>query len=103
VLADRLPVGGDQHRGTLPDGQEPLGDENQGFNDEKTRYGLEHLVHRQPNSVLLGWLLTVLALTIERLYRLPYLRRGYRAPRPAIGLVRLLRLSLGAPLFYDTN
>jgi hypothetical protein len=108
VLADRLPLGGDQHRGTLPDGQEPLGDENQGFNDEKTRYGLEHLAHRQPNSVLLGWLLTVLALTIERLYRLPYLRRviscaetGDRlgaAPPADLGGAAVLRHQLTGPV-----
>lgn len=77
--------------------------ENQGFNDGKTRYGLEHIAHHQANSVLLGWLLTVLALTMERLYRLRYLRRGPHAPQPAIALVRLLRLSLGVPLAHDTS
>jgi hypothetical protein len=77
--------------------------ENQGFNDGKNRYGLDHIYRHHANSVLLGWLLTLLALTIERLYRLRYLRRGRHHPRPAIALVRRLRLSLGAPVVYDTS
>ena len=69
--------------------------ENQGFNDGKTRHGMEHISHHDANSLLIGWLLTILALTIERLYRLRYLHRGsHRAPT-AIEFVRLLRLSLG--------
>jgi predicted small metal-binding protein len=44
--------------------------ENQGFNDAKSRHGLEHICHHHANSLLIGWLLTMLALTIERLYRL---------------------------------
>ncbi|MDP3940324.1 MAG: hypothetical protein Q8R92_19585 [Deltaproteobacteria bacterium] len=55
--------------------------ENEGFNDGKTRHGMEHLSHHHANSLLVGWLLTVLAATIERLYRLRYLHRG--AHRPA--------------------
>ncbi|MGA2329952.1 MAG: transposase [Bryobacteraceae bacterium] len=50
--------------------------ENQGFNDAKNRYGLRHVCHHQPNSLLLQWLITALALTIERLYQLRYLHRG---------------------------
>ena len=50
--------------------------ENQGFNDAKSRHGLEHICHHHANSLLIGWLLTMLALTIERLYRLRYLHRG---------------------------
>jgi hypothetical protein len=68
--------------------------ENQGFNDGKNRYGLEHIAHHHPNSLLMGWLLTVLALTIERLFRLRYLHRGSHKPHSAMTLVRLLRLSL---------
>ena len=41
--------------------------ENQGFNDAKSRHGLEHICHHHANSLLIGWLLTMLALTIERL------------------------------------
>lgn len=70
--------------------------ENQGFNDGKTRHGLEHISHHHPNSVLIAWLVAILALTIERLYRLRYLRRGRHAPLAAMDFVRSLRLSLGA-------
>lgn len=41
--------------------------------------------------------LVLLPLTLERLYRLRYLRRGTHAPISAITLVRRLRLSLGQP------
>jgi len=78
--------------------------ENQGFNDAKTRYGLEHIRHHHENSVLVSWLLVALALTIERLYRLRYLHRGRHAVYPAIALVRLLWLSLGSPrAAHDTS
>ena len=58
--------------------------ENQGFNDAKNRYGLEHICDHDPNSLLIVWLLTCLALTLERLYRLRYLHRGTHPVRPAI-------------------
>ena len=78
--------------------------ENQGFNDAKTRYGLEHIRHHQANSVLISWLLIALALTIERLYRLRYLHRGQHPVYPAVTLVRLLWLSLGSPqAAHDTS
>lgn len=77
--------------------------ENQGFNDTKTRYGMQHIAHHHANSILLNWLLLILALTIERLYRLRYLHRGSHTPPTAIELVRILRLSLGAPPPYDTS
>jgi len=69
--------------------------ENQAFNDSKTRYGLEHAAHHHPRSLLVNALLTVLAITLERLFRLRYLKRGSHKPRPAIALLRSLRLSLG--------
>jgi hypothetical protein len=69
--------------------------ENQGFNDGKTRYGMEHIRHHHPNSMLLVWLLTVLAITIERLYRLRFLHRGTHSVRSAIDLLFALVLSLG--------
>ena len=50
--------------------------ENQGFNDAKNRYGLEHICDHHPRSLLIVWLLTCWALTLERLYRLRYLHRG---------------------------
>jgi hypothetical protein len=71
--------------------------ENQGFNDAKNRYGLEHIAHHEANSVLMNWLLITLALTLERLYRLRYLRRGNHSPHSAVNLVRLLWLTLGSP------
>jgi len=77
--------------------------ENQGFNDAKTRYGLEHLSHHHVNSLLVRWLLILLALTIERLYRLRYLHRGSHRPHTAIELVRLLRLALCPPRPPDTS
>lgn len=68
--------------------------ENQGFNDSKNRHGLEHVRRHDPNSLLVGWLLIALALTIERLFRRT-LHRGFHAPLTAIELVRLLRNNLG--------
>jgi hypothetical protein len=76
--------------------------ENQGFNDAKNRYGLAHVPHHHPNSLLLHWLWVLLTLTIERLYRLRYLHRGRHPRLTAIELVRRLRLSLGLPVL-DTG
>jgi hypothetical protein len=75
--------------------------ENQGFNDGKTRHGMEHISHHDANSLLIGWLLTVFALTIERLYRLRYLHRGRHRPLPASEFVLRLRLSLGRTRPHD--
>lgn len=69
--------------------------ENQGFNDAKSRHGLEHLCHHHANSLLVGWLLLLLALCLERLYRLRHLHRGTHPRLSAIEFVRALRLSLG--------
>lgn len=77
--------------------------ENQGFNDGKTRHGLEHISHHHPNSLLMGWLLTFFALTIERLYRLRYLHRGTHPPVAAMEFVRALRLSLCPARRLDTS
>jgi hypothetical protein len=77
--------------------------ENQGFNDAKNRHDLEHICHHHPNSLLITWLLTSLALTIERLYRLRYLCRGTHAPRTAADFVHLLWLSLSRPAPADTS
>jgi len=71
--------------------------ENQGFNDAKTRYGLEHICHHHANSILAGWLLLLMALVIERLYRIRYLHRGIHQVRSAAQLCRLLWLSLSKP------
>ena len=77
--------------------------ENQGFNDAKNRYGLEHLCHHEAHSLLITWLLVVLAMTIERLYRLRYLHRGTHRLHTAIDLARLLRLTLSSPFALDTS
>src|SRR2546429_6734633 len=58
--------------------------ENEGFNDAKNRYGLGHIRHHHERSLLIVWLLTCLALTLERLYRLRYLNRGSHPVRAAI-------------------
>jgi hypothetical protein len=70
--------------------------ENQGFNDGKTRHGMEHIRHHDPNSLLIDWLLIALALTIERLFRLRYLHRGTHTPMSAQALVTVLWLALGS-------
>jgi len=50
--------------------------ENETFNVAKTYHGMEHICHHQGNSLLVSWLILLLALAIERLYRLRYLHRG---------------------------
>jgi hypothetical protein len=66
------------------------------------RYGLEHVCHRHPNSILIGWLLVLLALVVERLYRIRYLHRGPHRALSADQLCRVLWLSLSSPSF-DTG
>jgi hypothetical protein len=77
--------------------------ENQGFNDAKNRHGLEHICHHHSNSLLISWLLTIFALTIERLYRLRYLHRGTHPLRTAIEFVQTLWLSLARAAPADTS
>lgn len=77
--------------------------ENQTFNDAKNRYGFEHTCHHEKNSVLLNYLITLLALTIERLYRIRYLHRGTHAVRSAEQLCRLLWVSLARPRSPNTG
>jgi hypothetical protein len=77
--------------------------ENQGFNDAKNRYGFEHICHHERHSLLVVWLLTCLALTIERLYRVRYLHRGTHPILEAITLWQLLWLSLSRPVPDDTS
>jgi hypothetical protein len=76
--------------------------ENQGFNDGKNRYGMAHIAHHEANSLLIRWLLIMLAMTLERLYRLRHLHRGNHPPVSAIDLVRVLRLSLAVP-YQDSS
>jgi hypothetical protein len=77
--------------------------ENQGFNDAKNRYGFEHICHHERNSLLLVWLLTCLALTIERLYRIRYLHRGTHPILEAAILCQRLWLSLSRPVPDDSS
>jgi len=77
--------------------------ENGGFNDGKNRYGMEHICHHQPNSILIVWLLILLALVIERLYRLRHLHRGDHDIRSPMDLVTYLWLSLGSRCSPDTS
>jgi hypothetical protein len=77
--------------------------ENQGFNDTKNRYGLEHICHHHPNSILITWLLTFLAVVIERLYRIRYLHRGNHPIRSAQQLCRLLWLGLSKTEALDSS
>jgi hypothetical protein len=51
----------------------------------RTYYGMEHICHHEPNSILIVWLLIALAMVIERLYSLSAPGRTLRALRPAIG------------------
>jgi hypothetical protein len=68
--------------------------ENQGFNDAKNLYGMEHIQHHHPNSMLVNWLFLLLAVIIERLYRIRYLHRGSHRILTAIQLKDTLWLSL---------
>jgi len=77
--------------------------ENRGFNDGKNRYGMEHICHHEPNSILIVWLLIILALVIERLYRLRYLHRGEHGVRSAMDLCDYLWLGLGFRIPPDTS
>lgn len=77
--------------------------ENQGFNDAKSRYGMEHICHHDANALIVGWLLLLLSLVIERLYRLCYLHRGSHPCTSAADLVALLWLALGRPALHDTS
>jgi hypothetical protein len=77
--------------------------ENRGFNDGKNRYGMEHICHHDSNSILIVWLLIVLAMVIERLYRLRYLHRGEHGVRSAQQLCDYLWLTLGTRQRPDTS
>ncbi len=77
--------------------------ENEGFNEAKSRHGVEHVCHHHANSLLIGWLIALLALTIERLYRLRYLHRGSHPLRTGAQLVLALWLSLSRPCAANTS
>jgi hypothetical protein len=79
------------------------GIENGGFNDGKNRYGMEHIHHHEPNSMLVCWLVTALAMTIERLFRVRFLHRGKHPVLEPIDLHRQLTLCLGAGLHLPNS
>jgi len=69
----------------------------------KTRHGLEHICHHHAHSLLIRWLLAMMALTIERLYRLRYLRRGTHTPHSGAQLLLTLWVNLFRPCPADTS
>ena len=77
--------------------------ENHGFNDGKTRHGMEHIRHHHANSLLIDWLLIALALLIERLFRLRFLHRGTGTALSAQTFVTYLWLSFGTGCRADTS
>ena len=76
--------------------------ENQGFNHAPSRHGLEPICHHHANRLRIGGLLAILALTIERLYRLRYLRRGTHPRRSSAELFLTLGVNLFRPRPVDT-
>ncbi len=76
--------------------------ENQGFNDAKNRHGLEHLCHHEAHSLLVSWLMVLLGLSIERLYRLRYAHRGTHRVWTAMEWLRLFQFNLRR-LVIDTS
>lgn len=76
--------------------------ENQGFNDGKNLFGMEHIQHHHPNSMLVNWLFLLLALMIERLYRIRYLHRGTHPIPTSMQLKDTLWLHL-RPAHADTS
>ena len=77
--------------------------ENEGFNEAKSRHGLEHICHHHANSLLIEWLLILLALAIERLYRLRYLHRGRHPQRSGAELCFALWVNLFRPNPADSS
>jgi len=77
--------------------------ENQGFNDGKTRYGMSHIQHHHENSLVVCWLIMLLAIVVERLYRQRYLHRGKHPTRSPIQFLRLLRQDLFLTKAPDTS
>jgi hypothetical protein len=76
--------------------------ENQGFNEGKNLYGMEHIQHHHPNSLLVNWLFLLLAWMIERLYRNRYLHRGTHPVLTAMQLKDTLWLNL-RPAHADSS
>jgi hypothetical protein len=96
---------------TLPFDVEPYGPGNSEYNAgrrflRRAVGNFEHICHHErhpPVGGLAVWLLTYLALTRERLYRVRYLHRGTHPILEAIILWQLLWLSLSRPVPDDTS
>lgn len=71
--------------------------ENQGFNEAKTRHGLKHVCHHDANALFVGWLLLLLGLIIEKLYRHCFLHRRMHPRISAADLLVLLVCALARP------
>jgi hypothetical protein len=68
--------------------------ENEGFNVAKNQYHFAVIRHHQGNSMLVQWLMTFLAIDIERLYRIRFLHRGTHPIMESIALWNALWSSL---------
>jgi hypothetical protein len=77
--------------------------ENQGFNDAKNRYELTHIRHHESNSILFLWLITFLAMTIERLYRICYLHRGKNPIMSSVDLCQWIWLHIKPMASYNSS
>jgi hypothetical protein len=62
-----------------------------------------HVTHHDDNALVVGWLLLLLSMAIERLYRLCFLHRGAHACPTAADLVALLWLALSSATGFDTS
>jgi hypothetical protein len=77
--------------------------ENQGFNEAKNHHDIEHIRHHHANSLVIAWLVALMALTIERLYRLRYLHRGRHRVASSAQLLLTLWLNLSRPCTADSS
>jgi hypothetical protein len=68
--------------------------ENEGFNVAKNQYHFAVIRHHHENSMLVQWLLTFLAIDIERLYRIRFLHRGTHPVMESIALSNAFWTSL---------
>jgi hypothetical protein len=71
--------------------------ENQGFNEAKAYHGMEHACRHSANALLVTWLIALMAMVIDRLFRHCYLHRGNHPVIAAIDLCLRLWLSLRDP------
>src|SRR5689334_14584707 len=77
--------------------------ENQGFNEAKNHHDLEHIRNHHASSLVIAWLVALLALTIERLYRLRYLDRGRHRVASSAQLLLTRWLNLSRPCTGDSS